>query len=101
MRRLATALGIEVAESAWPDLLAGASFGAMSAQADDTAPGAHLGEWTSNRAFFAKARLDAWRDVLSEANQALYADLAPTRVASPLQAWLEGGGALAGDPKRL
>ena len=101
MRRLATALGIEVAESAWPDLLAGASFGAMSAQADDTAPGAHLGEWTSNRAFFAKARLDAWRDVLTEANQALYADLAPTRVASPLQAWLEGGGALAGDPKRL
>ena len=32
---------------------------AMRACADDTAPGAHLGEWTDNAAFYAHGRLDA------------------------------------------
>jgi len=101
VRRLATGLGIEVATSAWPSLLEAAGFGPMAAKADDNAPGAHLGEWASNRAFFAKARLDAWREVLCDANKGLYADLAPTRAGPSLRAWLEGGRALAGDPKRL
>jgi hypothetical protein len=73
----------------------------MATKADDNAPGAHLGEWISNRAFFAKARLDAWREALTDANKALYADLAPKRAGPSLQAWLEGGRARVGDPKRL
>ncbi|HTX49470.1 MAG TPA: sulfotransferase domain-containing protein [Caulobacteraceae bacterium] len=101
MRRLATALGVEVAETDWPPLLDAAGFRAMAAHADDTAPGAHLGEWTSNRAFFDTARLGAWRDVLTDANQALYTELAPQRVGPALQAWLEGGRAVPGDPRRL
>lgn len=101
MRRVATALRIDVAETAWPALTEAARFPSMAAQADETAPGAHLGEWTSNRAFFAKARLDAWPDVLTDANQVLYDDLAPRRVGPALQAWLEGGRTVAGDPRRL
>jgi hypothetical protein len=101
IRRLAAALGCEIPEPDWPALLGAASFPAMRACADDTAPGAHLGEWTSNPAFFARARLDEWRDVLSVANQALYAELAPRRVGPALQAWLEGGRLGAVDPKRV
>jgi aryl sulfotransferase len=101
MLRLAAALGIEIDAAAWPEMIDAASFGAMRAHADEIAPGAHLSEWTSNRAFFARARLDAWREALSDANQALYAELAPKRVGPALQAWLEGGRALAGDPRSV
>jgi|HubBroStandDraft_2_1064218.scaffolds.fasta_scaffold66823_3 aryl sulfotransferase len=97
MRRLAEGLGIRVSRADWPALLEAASFGAMKAHADETAPGAHLGDWASNAAFFASGRLNAWRNVLNEANQALYQQLAPQRVDLELQAWLEGGRA-AMDP---
>ena len=63
----------------------------MRARADEFAPGVHLGDWTSNRAFFKCARLDEWRDVLTAENQTLYEELAPQRVPPPLRAWLEGG----------
>ena len=54
-----------------------------------------------NAAFFASGRLDGWKDVLTEANQALYQTLAPQRADPVLRAWLEGGRAKAGDPRRL
>jgi len=91
MRRLARFLGIAVAEADWPAILRAASFAAMQESADANAPGAHLGEWTSNAAFFKRARLGEWREVLNAENQALYAELAPTRVPPPMRAWLEGG----------
>ncbi|HEX3917225.1 MAG TPA: sulfotransferase domain-containing protein [Caulobacteraceae bacterium] len=96
-RRLAAFLGVRVAH--WPQLLQAASFAAMKAGADETAPGAHLGEWSDNRAFFAAARLDAWREALNAENQALYEDLAPRRGPPAMRAWLEGGRA-ALDPTR-
>jgi len=97
--RLATFLGANVDPETWPRLLEAAGFAAMKARADDVAPGAHLGEWTSNRAFFAKGRLEAWREGLSPQNQALYEELAPRRAKPALRAWLEGG-RRAADPKR-
>ncbi len=101
LRRLAGFLGIVVADRDLPALVEAASFAAMKANADETAPGAHLGEWSDNGAFFAKARLGAWREVLTGENQALYAELAPRRAPPQLRAWLEGGRALAGDPREL
>lgn len=95
MRRLADFLGVRVGADCWPALLEAAGFAAMQARADDFAPGVDLGDWTSNRAFFKRARLDEWRDTLTAANQALYEDLAPQRVPPPLRAWLEGGGRAA------
>lgn len=89
--RLAGFLGTPVDPELRPALLEAASLGAMRGGADRTAPGAHLGEWTSNRAFFAEGRLDAWRTALSAENQALYHALAPQRVEPALLAWLEGG----------
>jgi hypothetical protein len=91
MRRLADFLGVRISADRWPALLDAAGFAAMQAGADDVAPGAHLGDWTSNRAFFKRARLDEWRAVLTAENQALYDEIAPIRVPAPLRAWLEGG----------
>jgi hypothetical protein len=97
MRRLADFLGLS--RGATPASVAAAGFAAMRDRADETAPGAHLGEWTSNRAFFAEARLGAWRTVLNDANRAIYDELAPSRAPPALRAWLEGGRAAA-DPDR-
>ena len=91
MRRLADFLDIRVSAARWPALLDAAAFPAMRARADDFAPGVHLGDWTSNRAFFKRARLGEWREVLTTENQALYQEIAPARVPAPLRAWLEGG----------
>ena len=100
MRRLAAALDIQVREADWPALTDAAGLVAMREAADATAPGAHLGEWACNRAFFARARLDAWRDALGPANLALYEELAPKRVGPALRAWLERGRS-GGDPNLI
>ena len=63
--------------------MSAAGFPAMQARADEVAPGAHLGDWTSNHAFFKCARLDEWRDVLTAENQALYEELRPAGPACP------------------
>jgi hypothetical protein len=98
MRRLADFLDVRIGADCWPALVNAASFPAMQARADEFAPGVHLGDWTSNHAFFKRARLDEWRDVLTAANQALYEELAPHRVPPALRAWLEGGRGAA-DPR--
>jgi hypothetical protein len=101
MRRLARFLDIGIAPGAWPALVRAAGLDQMRSHADQTAPGAHLGDWRSNAAFFARGRLDGWKDVLSDANQGLYQSLAPQRADPALRGWLEGGRAAAGDPRRL
>ena len=98
-RRLAGFLGVDFDSKLWPRLAAAAGLETMRACAHETAPGAHLGDWTDNRAFFAQGRLDAWRSVLSAENRALYEALAPARVEPALRAWLEGGRATTGDPR--
>ena len=100
MRALARFLDLRIAPATWPALTCAAGFGQMKAHADETAPGAHFGDWSSNAAFFARARLDEWKGVLSQANQALYTELAPKRVEPRLRAWLEGGRVAGGDPRR-
>ncbi|MCC6764799.1 MAG: sulfotransferase domain-containing protein [Deltaproteobacteria bacterium] len=99
LRRLAAFLGVPVDERVWPSLLAAASFSAMRERADEIAPGAHFAEWRSNRDFFRSARRGSWRDQLSSENQALYEEIAATRLGARLKAWLEGGRAAAGDPR--
>jgi aryl sulfotransferase len=101
MRRLSQFLGMAVDETVWPGLVEAASFATMKEKADADAPGAHLGEWKSNAAFFRRARMGEWRSVLSEQNQALYERLSSERLEPKLEAWLEGGRAVAGDPKTL
>ena len=99
MRRLAHFLGVPVDERLWPELVTAGGFTAMRERADELAPGAHFGEWRSNRDFFRSARRGAWRDVLSPESCALYERVATERLGSRLKAWLEGGRARAGDPR--
>lgn len=99
MRRLARTLDIAIEEDKWPSLVAAARFETMKAHANETAPGAHLGEWTKDSDFFRKARRGEWRSVLSPENLALYEKVASERLEPGLKAWLEGGRA-AFDPKR-
>jgi len=101
MRRLSACLGIAVDETLWPRLVEAASFSAMKAAADAVAPGAHLGEWQRNDDFFARARNGEWRQVLSPESQALYERLSAERLEPALKRWLEGGRAVAGDPRTL
>ena len=96
--RLAQFLGVGIDADA-PRLLEAARLDAMRAHADETAPGAHLGEWSSNRGFFARGRLGEWKTVLSADNQALYEALAPARAEPALRRWLESGRSAIGDPR--
>jgi aryl sulfotransferase len=91
MRRLSAFLGILVDERVWPSLVEAATFEAMKQGADQAAPGAHLGEWSSNTDFFRRGRMAEWPAVLSPENQALYETLSAERLAPELKRWLETG----------
>jgi aryl sulfotransferase len=60
MRRLATALGIEVDEALWPTLLDAAGFEQMRARADELAPQVTDGYWYDNRRFFHRGSGRQW-----------------------------------------
>jgi hypothetical protein len=91
MRRLSHALGIAVDETRWPTLVDSARFQTMRENADSTAPGAHLREWSNNAVFFRKARVGEWRGALSAENLALYERVASERLSPDLKRWLENG----------
>jgi len=101
MRRLAEFLAISIPETLWSELVNAARFANMKDNATETAPGAHLGEWASERDFFRKARMGEWRNGLSQENQELYDTLMRERLSPALRVWLEGGRAAAGDPKLI
>lgn len=91
MRRLSAFLGIPIDELVWPSLVEAATFESMKREADQAAPGAHLGEWLNNGDFFRRGRMAEWRDVLSAENLTLYETLSAERLAPELKRWLEGG----------
>jgi hypothetical protein len=98
MRRLSAFLGVAVNERRWPALREAASFDAMRARANETAPGAHVNEWRSNRDFFRAARLGQWRTGLSARSLALYEAVAAQRLDDALRRWLERGRVEGFDP---
>ena len=71
MRRIAAALGIEVAEDTWPDLVAAASFESMKKNADRMAPSTNFKMWKDNARFFNKGTSGQWQGVLSAESLAL------------------------------
>lgn len=100
MRRLAKALGIDVPEDRWPELVKAATFDDMKANADRTAPDTQHGIWTSNSQFFNTGTNEQWRGALSPESLALYAEKSRAGYDPVMVDWLERGAA-AGDPKRL
>jgi aryl sulfotransferase len=91
MRRLSAFLNIAIDEQVWPSLVEAATFAAMKREANQMAPGAHLGEWSNNAEFFRRGRMGAWPEALSPENLALYEKLSAERLAPELKRWLEGG----------
>jgi len=71
MRRIAVALGIEVAEDTWPELVAAASFESMKKNADRMAPDTNFKMWKNNSQFFNKGTSGQWQWVLSAESLAL------------------------------
>ncbi len=92
MRRVSAALDIPVDEAIWPDLVNAATFDNMKRNADQIAPGADRGAWHDNARFFNKGTSGQWRDVLGEAELALYRAAIAERVSPALAEWLENGG---------
>ena len=101
MRRVARFLGIEVAEAAWPALVAAARFDAMRGEAlREEAEGDRSNADLKGGAatFFFQGSNGRWRDVLSQDDLALY-EAAAARLEPGLRSWLEGGSVAAGDPQ--
>jgi aryl sulfotransferase len=90
MRRIAAFLDIEIAEDAWPALLAGVRIDAMREAARGGGdPSSMIFEGGAER-FFYKGTNGRWRDTLTDDDLALYEQSA-TLLDPTLRAWLEGG----------
>ena len=101
MRRVAHALGIDIDEAKWPELVKAATFEDMKANADRTAPDAHHGIWINNSQFFHKGENAQWRGALSDASLQLYDEVTRARYEPVLLSWLENGSGARGDPRAL
>jgi aryl sulfotransferase len=71
MRGTAAALGIEVAEDKWPELVEAARFESMKKNADRMAPDTNFKMWKDNTRFFNKGTSGQWEGVLSADSLAL------------------------------
>ncbi|TMA27275.1 MAG: sulfotransferase domain-containing protein [Deltaproteobacteria bacterium] len=94
MRRIAAFLGVPIDPRQWPDQVARCTFEAMKRRADEIGRFAFFVGGGEN--FLHKGTNGRWRDVLREAELALY-DAAVAKFLSPEQAdWLERGSLAAG-----
>lgn len=91
MRRVADFLGIEVGEERWPALVEAATFATMKADAERLVPEAAFGFEGGAQRFIHQGTNGRWRDLLGDADLALYEEAAQ-RLDPGLRAWLETGG---------
>lgn len=91
MRRLAAALGIEVAEETWPALVRAAGFDAMKKNADTLAPDTNYKMWKDNARFFNTGRSGQWRELLTPDSLALF-DRVTKRYPADFIDWLVDAG---------
>jgi len=87
MRRLATLLGIDVADELWPQLVEAARFASMQARADQLAPDPG-GVLVQRERFFRRGSSGAGREVLSRREVAHYRARTEAMAPPDLLAWL-------------
>jgi len=98
MRRISAFLEISVKEAIWPDLVEAATFDSMKRNgAQILAKLEHLFRG-GHETFLHKGTNERWRDVLTEADLALYEKHAHSALSLGLFNWLRNGRRLAGDP---
>lgn len=94
MRRVAAALGIEIEEPLWSELVDAARLDSMRSRAADVAPEADLGFWRSDVGFFNTGGPRDWASLLDDADIAHFHDRL-RELAGDAAAWiLEGRAAL-------
>ena len=91
MRRLADALGIDVPEDKWPELVEAATFERMSARAGELAPQSTQDLWHSNAQFFHRGTHEQWRGVVDPADMPRYDDALAALARPDLVEWLHTG----------
>ncbi|MSP41774.1 MAG: sulfotransferase domain-containing protein [Alphaproteobacteria bacterium] len=91
MRRVAAALGIEVAEKLWPVLIRAAEFENMKKNSDRLAPDAETGIWKEPGNFFNKGENGQWREIFSAEELAGYEKVMRERLDPELANWIENG----------
>jgi aryl sulfotransferase len=64
MRRVAAILGVPIDEERWPLFVEAAGLSSMRSRADETAPNAHSGIWSSPERFFRVGGTRGWASLL-------------------------------------
>jgi aryl sulfotransferase len=90
MRRIADFLGLDIAESMWPELVEKATFDKMKQEAVETAPQMQMIFEGGAERFFFKGTNGRWRDTLTPEDLELY-ETAASRLDPELRHWLENG----------
>jgi hypothetical protein len=91
MRRLADALGIEVVEARWPELVAAARFEEMRGRADRVTPESSADIWVDNTAFFYSGTSGQWRELLRPDDRAHYRARVESLVKPDFASWVHNG----------
>jgi aryl sulfotransferase len=96
--RIAAYLEIDLPAATMDAVVAAAGFEAMRADGAALMPGAEMAWQGGSQRFLFKGVNGRWKDVLSEAQLAAYAQKVAAEFTPALAAWLEHGRLLAGDP---
>lgn len=91
MRRLASALAIDVPEDRWPVLVEAATFDKMRDRASELAPQVTDGFWQADGQFFHKGSSGQWRDFFGPEDQARYDRRVKELATDDLAAWIHRG----------
>jgi aryl sulfotransferase len=100
MRRISAFLDLAVDEAVWPSLVGAAGFESMRAAGGELMPQTQSMFSEGPQRFFHKGENGRWRDVLTDADLALYDAKVREKLSRGLAAWLESGRRGAGDPRR-
>ena len=99
MQRIAAFLDIDVANDLWAPFVEAGKFEAMRRDGDALMPEAAKAWQDGARTFLHKGVNGRWRDLLTEADIALYDKRAAAELAPACAAWLAHGRLIAGDPR--
>jgi aryl sulfotransferase len=91
MRGIADFLGVDIAESRWPQIVAHCGFDYMKANAERMAPLGGAVFEGGGRSFINKGVNGRWRDVLSPAESLAYEQMADERLGPACARWLATG----------
>lgn len=91
LRRLASALGIELSTERARELSAEATLDRMRERADEVAPSASLGLWKDTSRFIRTGGTGEWRALVTAADERAYAERVAALVGSDVARWVHDG----------